>query len=177
MAKKKKTKPAPGAGHNSAGVTTEVFNKHLTLIETAEAERDTINKKMTTLRKAARTDGIILGIFDAERKLVELPRSEQIHRWEFSLACKRFLRNPVGAQMKLNFDSVDPFKEDDAAALARIAADAEADGYRAGLAGVKWEKDNPHTPDTPEGQGWIKGYREGQTNRAEALGDDADTRS
>jgi ribosome modulation factor len=110
------------------------------------------------------------------RKLVELPRAEQIQRWEFSLACLKFMRNPIGSQINFDFDSVDPFTEDDEAALVRIAGDAEAEGYRAGLAGVVFEDGNPHEVPSDAGQGWIKGYREGQDRQAEALGNDADTR-
>ncbi len=179
MTKKKTPAPAPtpGIGNNSAGVTAEIFNRHLALIEAAEAACKTANQNRAQLRKAARADGIILGIFDAMRKLVELPRLEQIQRWEFSLDCLRFMRNPVGSQITFDFSSVDPFNETDEAAKVRIAADAEAEGYRAGLAGVLWEDNNPHEVSSDAGQGWIKGWREGQTNRAEALGDDVNTGS
>ncbi len=174
MPKAKAAKPV--AGHNSAGVTPEVFNRHLALIEAADAEIAIANKKRSTLRKAARADGIKLTEFDAMRKVAGLSRLEQIEKLTAARDYLIYLRSPLGAQMKMDFDSVDPFNETDDAARERIAADAEADGYRAGLAGVKWEDDNPHQPLTPEGQAWIKGYREGQTNRAEALGNDGDPR-
>lgn len=169
MPKKKKSDQSPSAGHNSAGVTAEIFNKHMALIEAAEAACKSANQNRSQLRKAARADGIILGIFDAMRKLVELPRAEQIQRWEFSLACLAFMRNPVGTQIRMDFDAIDPFTESDADASIRIVADAEAEGYRAGLAGVLWEDDNPHEVPSESGQAWIKGHRDGQTNRAQAL--------
>lgn len=173
MAKKKSDQPAASTGHNSAGVTAAIFNKHLALIESAEAACKITNQKRTTLRKAARAEGIILGLFDAIRKLVELPRAEQIQRWEASLDYLRFMHNPIGTQITMNFDSVDPFNEDDEMALKRIEADAETEGYRAGLAGVKWEDENPHEVPSNAGQAWIKGHRDGQKKNAEALGDEA----
>jgi ribosome modulation factor len=175
MPRKKTTDPAPGIGNNSAGVTAEVFNRHLALIETAEAACEIANKKRSTLRKSARAAGIRLTEFDAMRKIAGLPRLEQIEKLTSARDYLIYLRSPLGAQMKMEFDAIDPFNEDDAAAKTRIAADAEAEGYRAGLAGVLWEDNNPHSPDLPEGQCWIKGWREGQTNRAEALGDEVDT--
>ncbi len=178
MAKKKKTEPAPGAGHNSAGVTPEVFNKHLALIEASEAECKIAAQKRVTLRKSARADGIKLTEFDAMRKVAGLTRLEQIDKLTAARDYLVFLRSPLGAQMKLDFDSLSPFSEtDDATALARIAADAESDGYRAGLAGVVWEDGNPHEVPSDEGQGWLKGYRDGQVNRVEALGDESDSRA
>ncbi len=163
----------PEAGHNSAGVKPAIFNRHLALIEAAEEACKIANEKRSTLRKSARADGILLTEFDAMRRVAGLPRLEQIAKLEASRDYLIFLRSPLGDQMKMNFDTIDPFNEDDDAARARIEADAEADGYRAGLAGVKWEDDNPHLPALPEGQAWIKGWRAGQTNRAEALGDEA----
>jgi ribosome modulation factor len=172
--KKTTTEPDPGIGNNSAGVTAEVFNRHLALIETAEAACDIANKKRSTLRKSARAAGIKLTEFDAMRKIAGLPRLEQIEKLTASRDYLVYLRSPLGAQMTWDFDTIDPFNEDDEAARVRIDDDAETDGYRAGLAGVKWEKDNPHELLTPEGQAWINGYRDGQTKKAEALGN-ADT--
>lgn len=170
MPKKKAAEPT--TGHNSAGVTVEVFNRHLALIEAAEAACIISNKRRNTLRKSARADGILLGEFDAMRKLAGLTRLEQIDKLTASRAYLIYLRSPLGEQMKMEFDSLDPFNEtDDAAARVRIEADAESDGYRAGLAGVIWEDDNPHEVSGNEGQAWIKGWRDGQTNRVEALGE------
>ncbi len=174
MPKKKSTEPAPGIGNNSAGVTAEVFNRHLALIETAEAACEIANKKRSTLRKSARAAGIKLTEFDAMRKVAGLTRLEQIEKLTAARDYLIYLRSPLGAQMKMEFDAIDPFNEDDAAAKVRIEADAEAEGYRAGLAGVLWEDNNPHEVPSDAGQGWIKGWREGQTNRTEALGN-ADT--
>ncbi len=180
MTKKKpieQADPAPTAGHNSAAVTAAVFNKHLALIEQADEACKIANAIRSTTRKSARADGIKLGEFDAMRKLAALPRLEQIDKLTASRDYLIYLRSPLGAQMKMDFAAVDPFNEDDDAARARIEADAESDGYRTGLAGIKWEDDNPHKALTPEGQAWLKGWREGQTNLVEALGDESDSRT
>lgn len=175
MPKKKTTEPAPSTGHNSAGVTAEMFNKWWARIERADAKCKIANDERVADRKQARADGIKLTEFDAMRKVAGLPRIEAIEKLTAARDYLIFMHSPLGAQMTMDFDAVDPLNEDDKAARVRIEADAETDGYRAGLAGVKWEKDNPHEPLTPEGQAWIKGYRDGQTNRAEALGDEANT--
>ncbi len=176
MPKKKDTPaPAPTEGHNSTPVPPELFNRHLAMIEGAEEACKKASLRRLQLRKQARADGIILGEFDRMRRLAALPRAEQITNMLAARSYLIFLRSPLGAQMSMEFDAIDPFSETEDDATMRIDADAEADGYRAGLAGVLWEDGNPHSADTPAGWAWLKGYRDGQTLKVEALGDDANT--
>ena len=162
---------SPPAGHNSGGITAEVYNRWWNRIEQADAKCKAANTHRNTERKLARAAGIRLTEFDAMRLLVTLPRAEAIDKLTAARSYLIFMRSPLGEQMSMDFDSVDPFNETDEAAKARIVADAAAAGYRAGLAGVKWEDDNPHEVPSDEGQAWIGGWREGQTEKTKALGD------
>ena len=168
---------ATPVGHNSGGVTPEVYNRWWSRIEQADAKCKLANTHRTTERKLARAAGIRLTEFDAMRLLATLPRAEAITKLEAARSYLIFMRSPLGEQMNMDFDSVDPFNETDEAAKARIVTDATAAGYRAGLAGVVWEDDNPHEVPSDEGQAWIGGWRDGQTEQIKALGDDKDTGS
>ncbi len=167
----------PQAGHNAGGITSEVYNKWWNRIEQADAKCKLANAHRNTERKQARAAGIRLTEFDAMRLLVELPRAEAIDKLTAARSYLIFMRSPLGEQMSMDFDAVDPFNETDETAKLRIVADAGAAGYRAGLAGVVWEDSNPHEVPSDEGQAWIGGWREGQTEKTKALGDDADSGS
>ncbi len=171
--------PEPaGEGHNLIGIDQPTFNAWVAKISGAEAECKTANERRNKLRKQMRAGGIKLGVFDAMRRLVELPRTEQAEDLTHSRYYLEWLRSPLGHQITMAFDAPgDAFDEDDKAAEARIVDDARGAGWRAGLAG-KWEDDNPHEVNSEPGQAWLGAYRDGQKKNAEALGgDDADSSS
>ena len=150
----------------------EVYNRWWSRIEQADAKCKAANGHRNTERKLARAAGIRLTEFDAMRLLVSLPRAEAIDKLTAARSYLIFMHSPLGEQMSMDFDAIDPFSETDEAAKARIVTDAAAAGYRAGLAGVVFEDDSPHGAASPEGQAWIGGYREGQTEKVKALGDE-----
>ena len=172
-----KTPAQPATGDNQFQMTPEIFNYWLPRITALEEERRVVSAKLNRERKAARAAGIILGQFDAMRALAELPVAEQAVKLQAAADYLRFLKSPAGSQMNMNFNPTDPLSETDEQALERIGLEAEGAGYRAGLAGIVFEDGNPHTADSPSGQRWLKGYREGQAQNAEALGHGATPRS
>lgn len=162
----------PAAGHNSIAITPEQFSAAIRTLAPLEAARDKAKANLKAARKQLRADGFLLVIFDAMRKLADLPRLEQITNWTHSVAYLKYLRSPIGSQLKMDFDDVDPFKADGAGLEAQAVEDAEGDGYRLGLAGEAWEDSNPHPVSSKVGQAWIKGYREGVAAAVKAMGSD-----
>lgn len=157
--------------HNRIGIDQETFDKHHALIARAEAEMAVAREKLKKVRKAAKADGIMLKLFDAQRHLAELPRGEQELQLFHSQAYLQWLRAPVGHQFALSLDGGgDAFDEEsDADAEARIVEEAKGAGWRAGLKGEAWEDENPHDVNTPAGQAWLDAYRDGQKKALEAI--------
>lgn len=156
-------------GHNSIGVDQPTFDKYVAKISAAESKVAIAKEELKKARKAARAEGIILGVFDRTRQLADMTRSEQTTEMIHTATYLRWLRAPIGAQFEFNLDA-DPHEEEtDEAATSRLIQDAEAAGWRAGLEGKLWEDDNPHDGNTDVGQAWLKGFRDGQAKNAEAM--------
>lgn len=152
------------------GVPEDVFIRHAKIIGDLEHERQQVQQKLKKARKEARADNIKLMNFDAMRRVADLTRDDQAEHMAHNIAYLRYLRVPVGTQLSLALDPAGGPDETDAEVAARVGADAEANGWRAGLAGA-WEDDNPHEANSVAGQRWIKGYREAQKKAAAAMGE------
>ena len=165
-------------GHNLAdgiGVDEESFLQHAKTIGALEAEKKVLQAKINKARKAAKADGIQLGIFDAMRKIADLSRPEQQEHISHSKAYLVWLKSPIGLQFSLDLEddpSLDPGEEADERIAAQVVEDARGAGYRAALKG-EWMDTNPHEANSEAGQAWIAGYNEAQEVQVRKMGDAA----
>lgn len=161
---------SPSEGHNTIGVTKEVFDKHLAIIGNLEAEKAALQLRIKRARKLAKADGIRLKNFDAMRALADLPRAELQDNLGHNAWYLKWLQAPVGVQLSMFDDEIDDGTGgDDEAAFERLVAEAKGAGWRAGMTGSAFETECPHDANTPQGQAWIGAYRDAQAKAVEAL--------
>lgn len=157
---------APGMGHNLPalpGVTDAIVREFFHDMERLEGQKAEIQERIKKRRKQAKADGIPLEMWKLAMKLMDGTEDEAEEKLTQVCGMLRALRFKIGDQMALPLGEP-PAAEDipDEIREALIVERAERDGWREGLAGQKFEDDNPHDATSAAGQSWIKGYRAGQ---------------
>ncbi len=155
-----------GTGHNSVGCDMPTFHKHVALCGAADADLKVARTKRKRARQAAKADGILLKNFDRALELADLTGEEQRQYLNDQTAYLQWLKVPLGSQMSM-FEGPD-FQGDAEAIDAETLEAAEGKGFQAGLNGAD-ESSMQHEANTGAGQAWIKGYREGEDQKKQAL--------
>ncbi len=155
-----------GPGHNSVGCDQPTFHRHIALIGNKRATLKVAREQHKKARQAAKADGILLKDLDRALELADMTGEEQRQYLNTQAAYLQWLKVPLGSQMSM-FEAPD-FMGDEEAIKAEADELAAGKGFFAGLNGVD-ESDNPHEANNPTGQAWIKGYREGEDQRRQAM--------
>jgi hypothetical protein len=154
--------PPPGIGHNSwVEWTPEDMLGYVSQLGDVDVEIDVLKSRRKKLRKSAKALSIPLDIVDKAIKLAGSDRDAADH----------FLANLIASlrTLRVTIKSVEPRQHnlpltDDNAVLKEAVLNAECQGFNAGLHDNP-ESENPHDPNTPVGQAWLRSWHDGYKAR------------
>lgn len=137
------------------GVTEDVLLSVVREQAKIEGQIAELSEKKKGLRKKLKAQGVTLSDFDVMYDImIKGGSDEYMERLRARRDLFRTVNLPVGHQ----FDFLEEIEQKSVEA-------AFAQGYQAFVRG-DWEEDVPYEPGSPEGQEWIKGYREAQEKAA-----------
>lgn len=153
----------PGAKEPKKGNDVVPYNQETFLYFVGEQQKldgkiDVLKAQRKKLRQRAKNAGIAVGLMDTVLN-EEDEEDEAIEAREREMQrMRQFLNLPIGFQVNFldEWEKATPKNDDE------IVAGAGTAGYIAGLRG-KSLSDNPHGPETPQGQEWMKRFNEGMS--------------
>lgn len=150
---------APKEGHNShdIGVSRDVFLSFWHRIEAQEQRVAAEQAKLKELRKQARGSGVVMGVFDRFRKLIDMTKDEVSSEFSHLLSYLEWGGANAGLQLEMF-----PAEVDGEGAATRSEKDVWGEGWRAGLLG-KPANENVYEGDLE--QAWTDGWQQGVNQR------------
>lgn len=168
---KDKTEETPaGAGHNKPpfDLHRDDFFAFYRRFHDLEAQGKAVNARKSKLMAELKSRGVKGADWKAWMRLQGLDPTERARFDATRRAFDEFLGMEPGEQFAMDLDGGDDVSDEEREA--QLVARAERTGFDEGLKGQMDEWDNPHAENTPTGQAWIKGYRDGQQAAVRRIG-------